>query len=280
MAIQSEAKLIKTAVKSKNRSIELLLLGCLAALCGAVSCNRGPTVVTDAVDLGDPKAAAEKLAQADVLYAHREDLGQARQALALLRQARTEDYGSYEIAWKLARVDYYVGDHTTNDREREESFREGIQAGERAVKLQDGKPEGHFWLGANYGGSARNSTLANLSSVEDIRREMEAVIKLDEGFQSGSAWLGLGQLYLQAPRLLGGDRQKALDYLEKGLRFGKDNALLRLRLAEAYHLVNRDADAQKQLDYLSTMKVDPAFAAEYKGAIEKAQKLRGELKGG
>lgn len=250
------------------------------ALLGSVSCNRGPTDVAGTVDLGNPKAAAEKMAQADSLYAHRDDLAQARQAVLVLRQARVEDFASYEIAWKLSRSDYYVGDHTTNEQEREDSFREGTEAGQAAVKLQDGKPEGHFWLGANYGGSARNSTLASYSSVEDIRREMDAVIKLDEGFQAGSAYLGLGQLYLQAPRMLGGDRQKAVDYLEKGLRFGKDNALLRLRLAEAYHQVNRDADALKQIDYLNSMKVDPAFAPEHKEAVDKAQKLRGELKGG
>ena len=78
---------------------------------------------------------------------------------------------------------------------------------------------------------------------------------------------------------MGGDRQKAVDYLEKGLRFGKDNALVRLRLAEAYHQTNRDADALKQVDYLLSMKIDPAFGAEYKEAVEKAQKLRGELRG-
>ena len=278
MAIQFRGKHAKASIKWKNVPAPLLVFGCLAAVCAVTSCNRGPTEVADAVDLGNPKAAAEKMAQADVLYAHREDLSQARQALALLRQARTEDYGSYEIAWKLSRSNYYVGDHTTNDREREDSFREGIEAGQRAVKLQNGKPEGHFWLGANYGGSAKDNTLASLSSVEDIRREMEAVLKLDEGFQAGSAYLGLGQLYLQAPRLLGGDRQKAVDYLEKGLRFGKDNALLRLRLAEAYHLVNRDADAQKQIDYLLSMKVDPTFEAEYKEALEKALKLRPQLR--
>lgn len=280
MTIQFCLKPGKTSVKQKNSYATLLLAACVMALGSGVSCNRGPTEVAEAVDRGDPKAAAEKMDQAEVLYANREDLGQARQAVALLRLARTEDYGSYEIAWKLSRSNYYVGDHTTSDRERDEAFREGIEAGLRAVKLQDGKPEGHFWLGANYGGSAKNSTLANLSSVEDIRREMEAVIKLDEGFQAGSAYLGLGQLYLQAPRMLGGDRQKAIDYLEKGLRFGKDNAMLRLRLAEAYHQANRDADAHKQIDYLLSMKVDPDFAAEYKEAVEKAQKLRGELKSG
>ena len=278
MTIQSLRKYPKSPVKSPDVLTSALFICCLLALSSVVSCSRGPTEVANAVDLGDPKAAAEKVDQADGLYARREDLGQARQAVALLRQARLEDYASYEIAWKLSRSDYYVGDHTTNDRERDDAFREGIESGMRAVKLQDGKPEGHFWLGANYGGSAKNSSLANLSSVEDIRKEMEAVIKLDQGFQSGSAYLGLGQLYLQAPRMLGGDRQKAIDYLEKGLRFGKENALLRLRLAEAYHLVNRDGDALKQIDYLSSMKVDPAFAAEYKEAVEKAQKLRAELK--
>jgi len=248
-------------------------------LLSGVSCSRQPVDAANGVDLGNPKAAAEKMAQADSLYTHREDLAQARQALALMRQARVEDYANYEIAWKLSRSDYYVGDHSTNDREREDSFREGIQAGQAAVKLQEGKPEGHFWLGANYGGSAKNSTIASYSSVEDIRREMDAVLKLDEGFQAGSAYLGLGQLYLQAPRMLGGDRQKAVDYLEKGLPFGKDNALLRLRLAEAYHQVNRDQEALKQIDYLLSMKIDPAFAPEYKEAVEKGQKLRGELRG-
>lgn len=280
MSRQSEWKSSKSSVKWEVSSPTALWLGLALALLTGISCNRGPTEVAGTLDLGNPKGAVEKMAQADSLYAHRDDLGQARQAVALLRQARVEDFGSYEIAWKLSRADYYVGDHTTNEEERDDAFREGTEAGLAAIKLQDGKPEGHFWLGANYGGTARNSTLASYSSVEDIRREMDAVIKLDEGFQAGSAYLGLGQLYLQAPRMLGGDRQKAVEILEKGLRFGKDNALLRLRLAEAYHQVNRDGDALKQIDYLNSMKADPVFAPEYKEAVEKAQKLRGELKGG
>ena len=50
-------------------------------------------------------------------------------------------------------------------------------AGKAAVQLQPNKPEGHFWLGANYGGTAAHSTLANLSSFQDIKGEMEAVLK-------------------------------------------------------------------------------------------------------
>jgi len=242
-------------------------------------CHKQAPETSRGVDLGDAKAAAEKIAEADKLYARREDLGQARQAVALLRQAQIEDYGSFDAAWKLARADYYLGDHTGDERERESSFREGVEAGKAAVRIQEGKPEGHFWLGANYGGSAEHSTLAGLSNIDDIHTEMETVLKLNEGFQAGSAYMVLGQLYLETPRVLGGDHQKAIAYLEKGLRFGDNNALLRLHLAEAYHAANRDGDARKQIDHIMSMKLDPEYQAEYKDAVEQARKLLGQLKG-
>lgn len=255
--------------------VGFLTIGSLLALAG---CRNAAPETPQGVDIGDANAAAAKVAEADKLYEGRENLDRVRQAVALLRQARIEDYGSFEAAWKLSRAAYYLGDHAKDEHERDVSFREGEEAGKAAAKLQDSRPEGHFWLGANYGGTAKYSTLANLSSVEDIRKEMEAVLRIDEGFQAGSAYMVLGQLYLQAPRVLGGDVGKAIGYLEKGLKFGENNALYRLRLAEAYHAAKRDGDAQKQIDYILTMKLEPEYAAEYKEAQQQANKLASELK--
>ncbi len=257
----------------------LIFFAALAAVLGAISCQKPAAETARGVDLGDAKRASEKVAEAEKLYTQREDLARVRQAVALVRQAQVADYGSYEAAWKLAEFDYYLGEHTTDERERDEAFREGIEAGKSAVKLQPDKPEGHFWLGANYGGTAEHSMLANLSSVEDIRGEMGAVLKLQEGFQYGSAYMVLGQLYLQAPRILGGDHQKAVENLERGLRFGPNNGLLRLRLAEAYHAVRRDADARKQIDALQSLTPDPDYVPEQKEAIEKGKKLLEKLQG-
>ncbi|MGH9969203.1 MAG: TRAP transporter TatT component family protein [Pyrinomonadaceae bacterium] len=260
----------KNPSKSVVRRVTWLLpLIALVGLC----CNRETPQTEDSARASDKTSAAESIAEADRLYSQREDLSKVRRAVTLLRQARIADYSNYEAAWKLARAAYYLGAHTTDERERDEAFREGIEAGKSAVQLQADKPDGHFWLGANYGGAAEHSTLAGLSSIEDIRREMGAVLKIDEAYQSGSAYLGLGQLYLQAPRLLGGDYQKAIEYLEKGLKFGKNNALLRLRLAEAYHAANRDADARKQIDFILKMTPDPEYVAEQKEAIEKGKQL-------
>lgn len=271
----AKLRFLKNTPKISNIMVGTLAMLSILSFAG---CKKAASETSQGVDVGDANAAAAKVGEADKIYLERLNLDKVRQAVALLRQARIEDYGSFEAAWKLSRAAYYLGDHTADDRERDNSFREGIEAGKAAVKLQDAKPEGHFWLGANYGGAAKYSTLAGLSSVEDIRNEMETVLKIDEGFQSGCAYMVLGQLYLQAPKVLGGDVAKATGYLEKGLKFGENNALLRLRLAEAYHAAKRDGEARKQVDYIKSMKVDPEYAAEYQEAQENADKLSRELR--
>ncbi|HVS81883.1 MAG TPA: TRAP transporter TatT component family protein [Pyrinomonadaceae bacterium] len=182
------------------------------------------------------------------------------------------------MAWRLAKFNYYLGSHSPDDAERDKAFRDGVEAGKLAVKLQDGRPDGHFWLGANYGGSAKISMLAGLSEIDEIKREMEAVIKLDEKYEAGSAYMVLGQVYLESPRLLGGDTQTAIEYFQKGLRFGPNNSLLRWHLAQAYADANRKEDARKEIEALLAMKVDPAYEPEQKEAVEKARKLAERLR--
>jgi|ERR1700752_963290 len=244
---------------------------------GAIGCSGNASVPEASFDKGDEKRATDKIAEADTLYQGRTDMAKARVAVAALRQAQTADYGNYEAAWKLSRASFYVGDHAANDDERDEMFKQGIEAGKAAVKLQPGKPEGHFWLGANYGGTAAHSTLASLSSVQDIKGEMEAVIKIDEKYQGASAYLGLGRLYLQAPKVLGGDTAKAIEYLQKGVKLSANNSLMRYHLAEAYMDANRDSEALKELDALNVTPPDPEYLPEHKDALAKGQKLRDKI---
>jgi tetratricopeptide (TPR) repeat protein len=224
------------------------------------------------------RPVAESIAESEQFYAGRADLVKVRQGLVVLRQAQASDQGNYELAWRLAKFSYYLGAHTPESAERDKAFRDGVEAGKLAVKLQDGKPDGHFWLGANYGGSAKASVLSGLTEFDDIKSEMETVLKLDEGYQAGSAYMVLGQLYLEAPRFLGGDTQKAIQNLEKGLRFGPDNSLLRAHLAEAYAEANRNEDARKQIDTLLAMKPAPGFEPEHDEAVLQVRKLQEKIK--
>lgn len=224
------------------------------------------------------RPSAEAIAEAEQLYAGRADLVKIRQGIVVLRQAQAEDQANYELAWRLAKFNYYLGAHSPDSTEQDRAFHDGIEGGKLAVKLQDGKPDGHFWLGANYGGNAKISVLAGLSEFDDIKGEMETVIKLDEGYQTGSAYMALGQLYLEAPGFLGGDTQKAIEYLEKGLRLGPDNALLRAELVAAYVEAHRNDDARKQTDALLAMKPAAGSEPEYNEAVARVRKLQEKLK--
>lgn len=247
----------------------------IALSVAAVSCRKA-AIVTE--DRASGRPSAEAIAEAEQLYAGRADLVKVRQGLVALRQAQAEDQANYELAWQLAKFNYYLGAHSPDSTEQGKAFHDGIEAGKLAVRLQDGKPDGHFWLGANYGGNAKISVLAGLSEFDDIKREMETVIKLDEGYQTGSAYLGLGQLYLESPGLLGGDTQKAIEYLEKGLRLGPDNALLRANLAAAYAEAHRNGDARKQIDGLLAMKPVPGYEPEYNDAVAQVRKVQEKIK--
>jgi hypothetical protein len=44
----------------------------------------------------------------------------------------------------------------------------------------------------------------------------------------------LYEVFTELIELFGGDPQRAVEEMEKGLRFGKTNAFLQLHLAEAY----------------------------------------------
>jgi tetratricopeptide (TPR) repeat protein len=236
-------------------------------------CNPGAADSPSSTGSSDAKMAADKLAEAEPLYEAREDMTKARTAVTALRQAHASDYGNYEAAWKLARAAFYVGDRSDIDTEKDDMFREGSEAGKAAVQLQPNRPDGHFWLGANYGGTAANSTLSNLSSFNDIKSEMEAVLKIDESYQGYSAYLGLGRLYLQAPKVLGGDISKAIENLEKGVKLNPTNTVMRFHLAEAYEVNKRNGDAKKQIETIMSMTPDPKYVAEHKDAVEKAKKL-------
>jgi len=240
----------------------------------ATSCNDGAPYESPSADTA---SAAKDIASADQLYGQRADLMQLRQGIVSLRQAVTKDPGNYDAAWKLSKFNYYLATHSDDSKERDDAFKAGIDAGKTAVQLQNEKPDGHFWLGANFGGAAEHSTIQGLATVSDIKNEMDTVLRLDEGYQNGSAYMVLGLVFLNAPSIVGGDPKKAVDEMEKGLRFGEPNAFLHLHLAEAYKKVGRNDDARRELKKILSMTPDPNYLPELKEASAAAQKLLDQI---
>jgi hypothetical protein len=241
----------------------------LLAACSAAS-ESAPTPAATS----NAKPNPELLQQADQSYAARDDLARVREGIETLRRARAVNQSDFDAAWRAARLNYTLGDKTTDAAEREKAFRDGIEAGETAVRVEPERVEGHFWLGANQGGYAQSrGPLYGLSAAEGLRKEMETVLRLDEGFQGGSAFMVLGRLDLELPSMLGGDPKRAVETLERGMKYGEQNSLYRLRLAEAYIRNKRMDDARKQINFILSMTPHPAFHPEHKEAVTKAKEL-------
>jgi Tfp pilus assembly protein PilF len=255
-------------MKNKLHLMVFMLACALVVLTAGCRSNSYETAASN-----DPLAAADLLKQADLSYAQRADVTRVREAVVLLKRARAVDPNNYEVAWKLARTTYYLGTHTEDKAERDKAFEDGIKAGAAAVKLQANKPDGHFWFAANMGGRAEHSKLHGMADVGNIRQHMNTVLKLDEGYQAGSAYMALAQTELKTPKLVGGDPQKAVDILEKGLKYGAENSMFRLCLAEAYLAVKRKDEAKEQLDHILNMKPHPDYLPEYKDSADAARKL-------
>lgn len=227
----------------------------------------------DAARAVNPAAVSETIAKADALFRQREDVGKLREAVQMLAAIRNPDARNYELEWKFAKYNYFLGSQTTDEKESAKAFEDGAQAGAIASRIEPNKPDGYFWYGANLGEQADRAPLTKgLSSVGDIREAMQKVIEIQPDYQGASAYDALGQLEL-ATTATTGSASKAVEYLEKGLAIEKGNSFTHLDLANAYFALNRKADAKNQLEFILQMKPQPDYAIEQRETVEQAKKL-------
>src|ERR1700694_3934393 len=92
----------------------------------AISCRKAATATGETTAM---RPAGDAIAQADQLFTGRADLVKVRQGIIALRQAQAEDQGNYELAWRLAKFNYYLGAHSPDSSEQEQYFPDGLDAG-------------------------------------------------------------------------------------------------------------------------------------------------------
>ena len=184
------------------------------------------------------------LSRADAVYGQRADLSKAFQAADLYRQAMAADSHKEEPAWKLARALCWIADRCPKDQQLAVS-EEAVAAAKRAVAINPENPHGHFWLGIAYGfyGGAKG-IFKSLSLVDPIMNEMEKVIALDPSCEGGGAYMVLGRLNFFKPAFLGGDKEKAVAYLKKAIKYGPRRWINHLYLAEVYMEMGREDEAR------------------------------------
>jgi len=218
---------------------------------------------------------AGPLAQADALYAHREDIASAKQAAALYEQQSTQ---SFEAAWKLSRACYWLATDGP-EKDRKAAREKGVKAGELAAKLNPARPEGDFWMAANLGEVAQNSFFLTAGSKAGrVKDALERVLKMDPAWQDGSADRALGEWYFKVPGIAGGDNKLAEEHLRASLKYNPKSISSLFFLAEVVaDDGKRKEEAKAFLQQVLTAPVDPDWAPEDHQFQAKATALLAKL---
>ena len=220
---------------------------------------------------------ANPFQEADKLFTFGEDAARDKQSLAVVERALASDGGNYQWLWRAARVYYYVGDEAGKN-EKLGYFQKGIDIAQRAITVQPNAVEGHFWLGANYGGySEEKGALKALQTVKKIRAEMETVLRLNDRYCDGGAYLALGEMDRELPRIAGGSLSRAIARLEQGIKIAPNNLEMKLSLAQAYQEDGRKEDARRQLQEITSRSINPSRARTERDVQQKARQLLGKL---
>jgi tetratricopeptide (TPR) repeat protein len=211
--------------------------------------------------LGSGAFAAPQPANPDDLYRQREEMAVARQA-ADLWAARSAAGPDFEAAWKLARACYWIGTHD-QESSRRAALERGVAAGEAAIRIRPGAPEGHFWTAANMGALAESFGLRQgIKYRGRIRDELQTVLSIDPAWQQGSADRALGWWYHKVPGFFGGSEKKAQEHLRRALAFNPKSTATLYFLAEVLLEDGRKAEAKAMFQQVLDAPDDPNWGPE------------------
>jgi len=218
--------------------------------------------------------AEQILTQADELYETMSDMETAEKALDLYRKALNLTEDKYEPYWKIARMFYYIGEHTKSNKERKNIFSQAIYYAEKAIQLSPEQPDGYYWRGVNNGkyGESRG-VLKSLFLVKPIKSDMNKVIELDPKYEDGGAYRVLGRVYFKLPGYAGGDNEESLKLLEKSIEIGPEDANTRLFLGETLLAMNEIERAREELEFVLSMEDDPCWKSDVGNAKKSAEEL-------
>jgi tetratricopeptide (TPR) repeat protein len=130
--------------------------------------------------------------------------------------------------------------------EKLHGYERGRQLGERATELAPRNAEAHVWYAIN---TARwgqtKGIMRSLFLLPTVKREIDTILTLDPRSVRGHSLAG--NVFMEVPRLAGGDRAKAEEHFKKGLEIDPRFTVLRVDLARLYIGDGRYAEARTEL---------------------------------
>jgi len=202
-----------------------------------------------AVLLGVAAAAAAETpveSARELVRGYHHDPAALDRARALLETAVAHD-SQVDTIIMLSYVNFLWADvRATTAEAKLEGYERGRRLGERAVELAPRNAEAHLWYAINTGRWAQTKgIMRSLFLLPTVQREIDTILTLDP--RSVRGYSLAGNVYMEVPRLAGGDRTRAEAYFKKGLEIDPRFTVLRVDLARLYIGDGRYTEARQEL---------------------------------
>jgi tetratricopeptide (TPR) repeat protein len=220
------------------------------------------------------QSAEELVAKADDMILSLNNMDAAKEILTTLEKALEIAENKYDVYWRMARINYYIGSHTAEKKDQRDIFSKGIEYAEQAIELGPERPDGHYWLAVNNGKFGESKgVLKSLGLVKPIKESLNKVIELDRSYEEGGADRVLGRVFFKVPGFAGGDKEESLKHLLKSKEFGPEDPVTLLYLAETYLALNRVEEARAELDTLLALEDDGLWISSIKDSQAEGKEL-------
>ncbi len=152
---------------------------------------------------------------------------------AILESIVEDNPKNVRALYELSKVCFFLGDRAEEKDVKLKYFNRGRDYGESAIEVDDEIPEAHFWYMVNVGRVGQTKGVLNsLVLVPTVRKEIEAVLELDP--KHTGALDAQAMLYYELPGLLGGNLNKSIESLNKGIALDSNYTLLYVDMAKVY----------------------------------------------
>jgi tetratricopeptide (TPR) repeat protein len=164
------------------------------------------------------------------------------------------------------------GEASENDDTKLALYQRGKELAEKAIRQDEGDPDAHFAMFANWGRWLQiDGWFKNSFHLPALRRELDRTLVLNPNHADALA--AEGGLYLQLPRFLGGDVTKAESFLLRSIENDPDAVGARLELADCYIQLRRPEEARP----LAEAALRLAIAQDKPHFVKRANKMITEL---
>lgn len=224
--------------------------------------------------------AADYIAEADRLF-DQGGLENYKQAIELYEKALAETPDSYDANWKCARAYREYGAKAKS--EKVDGWKDicakygktGMQYAQKAIGLDPGKPDGHYYYGLNVGiYSDGVSVLTALAEglKEKTQSSFEKTYEIDKMYKKAGPMLSLGRFWAVLPWPMR-DREKSLKYYREyqATEYFADNMEAHVYLGELLIELGGDQNKAEAKGYLekATTSEDPYFRDKAKELLAK-----------